>query len=425
MTNPVIVRDACIAGRYRLTARIAGGGMGEVWRGRDERLQRAIAVKLLRPEHADSAEFRARLRVEARAAASITSERVVAVYDWGEECDDDGRWMSFIVMELIDGETVSTLLAREYTLAPRHVARLIQDVATALMHAHSCGVVHRDIKPANLLIGRDGRVKVADFGIARAQDATRLTATGALLGTATYLSPEQVHGHSLTPATDIFSLGVVAYQCLSGQPPFVADGEIATALARLQHSAPPLPATVPLGIAELVTGMLAEDPDLRPSAAVISQSALAPETDVAPTRVLPVGALAGTTRLMRSTLGGRRHGSRRSVALATITGLVLLAGVALALSGAFGHSGTLGGSGAQTPAPHVAASSTANTPTSLAHARTATKSSASAVVVPATSTVHGPGHVPPGHAKAHGPKNKHGHGPPGPGPGPGSGAKGK
>lgn len=398
MTQPVTVMDSCIVGRYRLTSRIASGGMGEVWRGRDERLKRDIAVKLLRPEHAESAEFRARLRIEAQSAASVSSDRVVSVYDWGEQRDEHGRWLSFIVMELIDGETVSALLAREGTLAPGCVAALIDDAATALAQAHRRGVIHRDIKPANLLVGPDGRLKVADFGIARAKDATRLTATGTLLGTATYLSPEQVQGRPLTPASDIFSLGVVAYQCLAGRPPFVAEGDIATALARLQFSAPPLPVTVPTALADLVTGMLARAPELRPTADDILRGGPTVETGAKPTLVIRNAVVGDPTRVLPTARPGFR---RRSIVLATVAILLLVTGL-LSLSGAFGHSGTPTGRATHNPAPAVAKTHSASVPT------------------PAGSPANqGPDHIPPGHAKGHGPKKKnkkqghgHGHGPP-------------
>jgi serine/threonine-protein kinase len=366
----------------------------------------------------------------------VNSERVVGVYDWGEERDVAGRWMSFIVMELIDGEPVSALLARKHTLSPAHVAALIEDTATALLHAHRRGVVHRDIKPANLLIGPDGRIKVADFGIARATDATRLTATGTLLGTATYLSPEQVQGHPTTPASDIFSLGVVAYQCLAGSPPFVAAGEIATALARLGHPAPPLPATVPRPIADLVTGMLAEDPEQRPTAEHVVETAHgiaatelgAAATVVMPTALMPTVAMPvpmrapdRTTRFPLPAQREHRDIRRPAIVLATIAGLFLLAG-GLALSGAFGHSDINAALASHAPSPRATAPSTSSQPTTPAQP---TVGKTHPTTLPATppkhAPKHGPGHVPPGHANGHGPKkNKHGHGPgPGAGAGPG------
>jgi hypothetical protein len=281
---------------------------------------------------------------------------------------------------------------------------------------------------------------VADFGIARANDGSRLTATGALLGTATYLSPEQVQGRPLTPARDIFSLGVVAYQCLAGQPPFVAEGEIATALARLQQSAPPLPAEVPTAVAYLVAEMLTENPDLRPTAEIISRTARritasgsaadpitcgparsdpVSESHAGPTVVMPTAELEGRPHRLLSAGQAHRGFRRRHVVLATIACLLVLAG-GLILAGAFGHSGTKKGLAGRRP--DVAASSATAAPKVIAPVTPTVlnkhSSKGPAALGPAA---HGPGHIPPVHANGHGPKkHKPGHGH-GPGPGPGVG----
>jgi serine/threonine protein kinase len=205
------------------------GAWARVWRAYDTRLCRDVAVKVLRAEHADDDAFPARLHAEARAAASVHCGNVVAVYDWGEQAYEGGRDVCFIVMELVVGETVAATIAREGAVDPARTARIIADAAAGLAAAHVQELVHRDIKPANLLHTRGGQVKVADFGISRAEGAVALTTTGTLVGTARYLSPEQVRGQAAPAASDIYNLGIVACQCLAGDVPFHGDGDVATA----------------------------------------------------------------------------------------------------------------------------------------------------------------------------------------------------
>lgn len=262
-----------LAGRYRLDRRIATGGMGVVWAATDELLGRQVAIKVVKPEYADDPAFRERLQAEARAAAAVHDPHVVAIYDVGESTDA-GQIESFIVMELLAGESLAAELHRG-PLPPDQVATLLADVGTALAAAHACGVVHRDIKPGNLMCEPSGRHVVLDFGIARAASAASLTATGVILGTARYLSPEQAAGHPAIAASDVYALGVVAHHCLSGAPPFDAESDVAIALAHLHDPVPPLPANVPGRLAALIESCLAKRPEERPSAADVATRARA------------------------------------------------------------------------------------------------------------------------------------------------------
>jgi serine/threonine protein kinase len=248
-----------LRGRYRLETRIAAGGMGEVWRARDTRLDRIVAVKLLRPEYAGSPEFRDRLRLEARHAAMLSHPGVVQVRDY-----DDGSagGVPYLVMEYVAGPSLAAVLRAEGTLSPGRVLDLIAQAAEALACAHAAGIVHRDMKPGNMLVD-GGRVKLADFGIAQAAGAFPVTLPGLVIGTPAYLSPEQVAGLPATPASDLYGLGIVAYECLTGRPPF-GGGPFAVALAHREQPPPPLPGTVPGPATELVAALTAKDPRRRP-----------------------------------------------------------------------------------------------------------------------------------------------------------------
>ena len=270
----VVQSTGTVAGRYRLVNRIASGGMGDVWQATDERLGRKVAVKFLKPEFAADGSFRLRFRAEARASASLSHPGVATVFDYGEEVLTGGVYTAFLVMELVPGEALSALLARETALAPAHAMDVVAQTAAALQAAHDRGIVHRDVKPANLLVRPDGRIKITDFGIARAADAMALTQTGAILGTVTYLSPEQLSGQTATPTSDLYSLGVVAYQCLAGRTPFAGGPSVAVAVAQVREGVPPLPDTVPSTVRELVYRLTDKDPARRPrSAAALAVTA--------------------------------------------------------------------------------------------------------------------------------------------------------
>jgi len=252
-----------LRGRYLLEDKIAAGGMGEVWRARDTRLGRVVAVKLLRPEFADNPEFRYRLRLEGRHAAQLSHPGIVAVHDYDDGSAGGGP---YLVMEYVAGPSLAAVLAAEGTLSPGRVLALIVQAAQALACAHAAGIVHRDIKPGNLLVDGD-QVKIADFGIAGAIGTALVTRDGLMLGTPLYLSPEQAAGRPATPASDLYSLGVIAYECLTGRPPF--DGTaLSVALAHLDRPLPPLPRTVPGPVAALVAALTVKDVRRRPGDAL-------------------------------------------------------------------------------------------------------------------------------------------------------------
>ena len=251
--------------RYRLESRIATGGMGEVWRASDTALGRSVAVKVLKSEYADDPVFRSRFETEARHAASLHHPGVASVYDVGESAllgREDGSAMPrpFLVMELVDGQPLSALLRGGRPLDPAVVRDLMAQAADAIGAAHRAGIVHRDVKPANLLVTPDRQVKITDFGIARASDGLGLTGTGQVMGTPQYLSPEQARGTTATPASDVYALGVVAFECLAGHRPFDADSPVATALSHLNDPVPDLPPGIPADLAGVVRRAMAKDP---------------------------------------------------------------------------------------------------------------------------------------------------------------------
>ncbi|MDT7550706.1 MAG: eukaryotic-like serine/threonine-protein kinase [Actinomycetota bacterium] len=353
MTTPAGSVDGLLAGRYRLDERIAVGGMGEVWRGLDTVLNRVVAVKCLKPEYVDDPEFRERFRAEARHAAGLSHPGIASVYDYGEQVEPETA--AWLVMELVDGEPLSALLHRTGHLSTEQTLDVVGQAAMALEAAHDAGVVHRDVKPGNLLVRPDGVVKITDFGIARAADAVPLTRTGTVVGTAYYLSPEQASGGVVSPASDVYSLGVVAYECLAGERPFPGTNPLAVATAHMSQPPPPLPAHIPAPVRDLVMNALEKDPARRPKhAGELGRTALALHTALTdgrdPTAVLPVqppaearaqGAAdptraltglapveAAPVRPPRRTTPGLVRNHQRSVRVAS----VLLAVVVIALS---------------------------------------------------------------------------------------------
>lgn len=283
--------------RYRLDTLIGGGGMGEVWSAHDDVLNRTVAVKIIRPHLADDETIRARLQVEARLAGSLNHPGIVDVFDYGED-QIDGRTVPFLVMPYVDGAPLSQILRERNALPVGETMAIVADVADALDAAHAAGIVHRDLKPANILLTSSGRVMLVDFGIARSIGSESLTQTGALIGTADYLSPEQSGGKSATHLSDLYALGVVAYACLTGTPPFHRDSDIATALAHIQAPVPELPAEVSATQAgPLIEGLLAKDPADRPqSAAEVAFAAreLATVPPLAAVMAMPAAQEAGT-----------------------------------------------------------------------------------------------------------------------------------
>jgi eukaryotic-like serine/threonine-protein kinase len=258
MSTPGIL----LAGRYQLEGRIAAGAAGEVWRATDLVLSRPVAVKRLRDGYAGQPEAMDRFRAEARHAGALSHPGIAQVYDYGEA---DPPSPPFLVMEFVDGPSLAGLLDSG-PLDPADAMDVLAQVAAGLGAAHAAGLVHRDIKPANLLVAPDGQVKITDFGIAHAAGSAQLTRTGTMVGTPSYLAPERVGGASATAASDLYSLGVVAYECLAGQPPF--QGTPMEVVAACQRAPiPPLPGTVPAEVAALVMELTARDPAARPASA--------------------------------------------------------------------------------------------------------------------------------------------------------------
>ncbi|HKR50924.1 MAG TPA: serine/threonine-protein kinase [Pseudonocardiaceae bacterium] len=253
-----------LAQRYRLGRRIAIGGMGEVWEAADTRLERQVAVKVLKPELSGDAEFRHRFHTEARMTASLNHPGIAAVHDYGEAADPDSPYpWAYLVMELVAGDPLATVLTRQPRLGADRTLDILGQAADALQAAHERGLVHRDVKPGNILITPAGRVKVTDFGIARAVDAAPLTRHGMVMGTAHYIAPEQAAGDEAGPAGDVYSLAVVGYECLTGQRPFLADNAVTVAMMHIRDRPPPLPPDVPAGVRTLIETALVKDPRQR------------------------------------------------------------------------------------------------------------------------------------------------------------------
>lgn len=230
--------DTVLGNRYRLGEKIATGGMGTVYGATDEKLGRAVAIKLLAANLADDAKFVERFRREARAAAGLRHPNIANVFDAGDEDD-----CHFIVMELAEGRDLARLLREEGPLSPERCVRIVGQICLALGHAHAAGIVHRDVKPANVIVDDDDVVKVTDFGIAHAADESKLTMTGSVLGTAHYISPEQASGKPLAPSSDIYSLGIVTFETLTGALPFTGESLMAVAMRHVSDEVP-APSTI-------------------------------------------------------------------------------------------------------------------------------------------------------------------------------------
>ncbi|HJX80323.1 protein kinase domain-containing protein [Glutamicibacter sp.] len=254
------VTGTTLGGRYKLTDRIAIGGMGEVWKARDQVLGRLVAIKILKEEYTDNESFLTRFRVEARHTALLNHSGIAGVFDYGEE-----QGSAYLVMELVPGPPLSTIIERERKLDVDRTLSLIAQTARALAAAHEHGLVHRDVKPGNILVMPTGVVKITDFGIARLADQVPLTATGQVMGTAQYLAPEQATGQIATGSSDIYALGVIGYECLAGRRPFTGESQIAIALAQVNDAPPPLPDSLPAPVRQLIISMLAKNPADRPA----------------------------------------------------------------------------------------------------------------------------------------------------------------
>ncbi|MDQ6682865.1 MAG: protein kinase, partial [Chloroflexota bacterium] len=251
-----------VGGRYRIIAPLGEGGMATIWRALDEQLDREVAVKLLRPQYGSDAGFAARFRQEARSAGSLSHPNIVSVFDYGTDPTDDNQ---YIVMELVEGDNLSTVLQERGSLSTEDSVRVAIAIASALEAAHRRGIVHRDVKPGNILITDEGDVKVTDFGIARAVSEASMTVTGTTLGSVHYFSPEQARGDEVTGTSDVYSLGIVLYEMLTGRRPFEGDSAAGVALRRLNEDPPP-PSTykpVPAGLSAIIMRALQRDPARR------------------------------------------------------------------------------------------------------------------------------------------------------------------
>lgn len=257
-----------LGGRYRLVRQIAVGGMGEVWVARDESLAREIAIKVLKQEFVGNTDFLNRFRVEARNSASLSHANIAQLYDYGEQ---DGS--AYLVMELVSGEPMSDLLERELTVPVGRLLSILAQTSRALHAAHVGGVVHRDIKPGNILLEESGDVKITDFGVSLAANQIPMTEAGMVMGTAQYLSPEQALGQAATGVSDVYALGIVAYEAIAGKRPFTGKTPVDIAIAHVNEAVPLLPPKTDPELAALIMKMLAKDPVNRPrSAAVLAHT---------------------------------------------------------------------------------------------------------------------------------------------------------
>ncbi|MGY1748798.1 protein kinase domain-containing protein [Modestobacter sp. SYSU DS0511] len=263
--------------RYDLLTPIASGGMGQVWQARDTVLGRDVAVKVLRSEYTANATFLARFRAEAQHSAGLVHPHIATLFDYGEvlpAASPLGEHLAYLVMELVRGESLATLLRRERRLSPERTLTVLRQCAAGLAAAHAAGVVHRDVKPGNVLLGDDGAVKLTDFGVAVSASSVPLTVTGEVVGTAHYLSPEQAAGERATPASDVYALGLVGYECLAGHRGYDGGDAVEVALRRIREVPPPLPDAVPVAVRRLIDRAIAKDPAERFSDGAALRAAL-------------------------------------------------------------------------------------------------------------------------------------------------------
>jgi serine/threonine-protein kinase len=358
--------------RYEVVRELAQGGMAEVYLARDQLLDRPVALKALFPEYAREPSFVERFRREAQAAANLNHPNIVAIYDWGQEA---GTY--FIVMEYVEGRSLRDLIRSEAPVDPGQSAEIAAEIAAALGFAHRGGVVHRDVKPGNVLLTRTGNVKVTDFGIARAGTSDGLTQTGSVMGTATYFSPEQAQGQSVDGRSDVYALGVVLYEMVTGVPPFSGDSPVSVAYKHVREA--PVPPTqrnpeIPHDLEQIIMTALAKDPEQRyqtaddmradllrfrrgrPIAAT-PITAMVAEVPTTATAAAAKGAYAATVATPRVDDRGRyadgpRYPPRKKSNTALVTTLVLV-GLALVIGAILFAAIKLGGKEGHVSVPNV------------------------------------------------------------------------
>ena len=315
-------------GRYKLISRIAIGGMGEVWQAKDEVILRDVAIKILKPEYLSDPNFLERFRTEARHAARVNHEGIANVFDYGE---DSGS--AFLVMELVPGDSLAKILERDKSLPTDRVLDIVAQTARALFAAHEEGMVHRDVKPGNLLITPEGHVKITDFGIARVADQVSLTATGQVMGTVQYLAPEQATGKPASPSTDIYSLGIVAYEALAGKRPFTGDSQMAIAMAQINDAPPALPSNIDPRVQALILRCLAKKPGQRPETAMVLAQRAESLMSYSPTRAVTTKVITQANLSDRTTLIPTFEEPKPKQPIVwpwiAVIGLVLISGIAI------------------------------------------------------------------------------------------------
>ena len=410
-----------LAGRYVLDEPIGAGGYCEVWRATDTVLTRQVAVKLLHPGYASQGEALARFKAEARHAGSLSHENVARVYDFGEPTDGQ----SYLVMELVDGPSLADVLARG-PLGVRPTMDMVAQVAAGLQAAHAAGLIHRDVKPANILFTSEGSVRITDFGIAHAVGSAPVTSTGMVMGTPGYIAPERVSGAQAGPASDLYGLGIVAYECLTGSQPF-RGGALDVAIAHRDRPLPPLPVSVPAEVAAFVMTLTAKDPAWRPASAgeVADQAGrlrddLLPQGDSAHPVPVPSPPLTVADDVL---IRPRRR--RRPLAIAVLTLVALTCLVLISVTGFASGSHPAGSPSHPASHPPSRAASQAAPAATASPSRStspsagpSTSPSASPSVRPdastsSASTVTDTTTAPPGqhhHKKAHGNGNGNGNG---------------
>jgi hypothetical protein len=344
VTSVVEPGRRCLGDRYELHRLIAAGGMGQVWRGTDIALHRPVAVKVLRSEYTGDPSFLARFRAEAQHAASFSHPNIAAVFDYGEEIAQDGtgETLAYLVMELVEGEPLSALVAREGPLDTAITLSLLRQTAFGLGEAHRAGMVHRDVKPGNILVRPDGSVKITDFGIAWSARSVALTRTGQVIGTPQYLSPEQAEGRLASPASDVYALGLIGYECLTGRPAFEGDNPVTIALKQVRQDPDPLPGELPLDVRHLIGRALVKDPARRfpdggAFAAAIDDILAGRPVAEAPQTVAVPSPRASVVRAPAA-----RRRSRVAMVLLPVLGLLAGAGIAVALLQALSDGGAPG-----------------------------------------------------------------------------------